>query len=106
MSELDYYFDLAEGLITLYQPRNDLYANMDDLFYKDWTFPDGMPDWVMKVVSNDPADAVMTTVRTFATLKPRFKVMPMLPNEANRKRANEIETAISYNFMQDRKSVV
>src|SRR3990172_3874921 len=100
MSELDSYFDLAESLITLYQPRNDLYANMDDLFYKDWTFPDGMPDWVMKVVSNDPADAVMTTVRTFATLKPRFKVMPMLPNEANRKRANEIETAISYNFMQ------
>jgi hypothetical protein len=100
MSELDYYFDLAESLIETYKPRNDLFTAMDRLFYKDWDFPSGMPDWVMKVVATDPADAVLTTVRTFATLLPRFKVLPMLPNEANRKRANEIETAISYNFQQ------
>jgi hypothetical protein len=100
MSELDGYFDLAEGLIESYAERNTLFEKMESMFYKNWDFPAGMPEWVMKVVSSDPADAVMTTVRTFATLKPRFKVLPMLPNEANRKRANEIETAISYNFMQ------
>jgi hypothetical protein len=59
-----------------------------------------MPDWVMKVVSTDPSDTILTTVRTFATVEPRFKIMPMLPNEANRNRANEIETAIKYNFNQ------
>jgi hypothetical protein len=100
MSELDGYFDIAESLIDTYSERNKLFENMDKLFYKDWQFPEGMPDWVLKVVSTDPADAVLTTVRTFATLKPRFKVLPMLPNDANRKRANEIETAISYNFAQ------
>ena len=93
-------YDLAEGLYDFYQPRNLLFRNIDSMFNKNWDFPDGMPDWVLKVVSTDPADAILTTVRTFATVKPRFKIMPMLPNEANRKRANEIETAIAYNFMQ------
>lgn len=100
MSDLQEYFDLADGLLDFYKPRNDTFAHVDAMFYGRWDFPAGMPDWVMKVVSADPHDAVMTTTRTFATIKPRFKVMPMLPNEENRDRANQIETAISYNFKQ------
>jgi len=99
-SELDEYFDLAEELIETYKPRNDLYKAVDDMFYFRWNLPDGIPDWVIKTISTDPRDAVMTTVRTFATLKPRHKILPMIPNEANRNRANEIETAIAYNFNQ------
>lgn len=98
--KLDEYFELSQGLVDWYSERNDLYANIDRMFYMDWDMPGGMPAWVMKVVSTDPHDAVMTTVRTFATLKPRFKLIPMMNNEANRNRANEIETAISYNFEQ------
>ena len=97
---LDTYFDLAEGLIAVYNDRNDLFGNIDKMFYMDWSKPAGLPDWVLKVVSTDPHDAVLTTIRTFATLRPRFKILPMLPNEANRQRANEIETAITYNFHQ------
>jgi hypothetical protein len=98
MSELDSYFDLAEGLIETYKPRNDLFAAVDDMFYFRWNFPAGMPEWVMKTISTAPHDAVMTTVRTFATVEPYHKVLPMLPNEANRQRANEVETALAYNM--------
>lgn len=98
--KLDDLYVLAEGLVDTYSARNELYRNIDKMFYKDWDFPPGLPDWVLKVVSTDPADTILTTVRTFATVKPRFKIMPMLPDEQNRKRANEIETAISYNFHQ------
>jgi hypothetical protein len=98
MSELDSYFDLAENLIDTYKPRNDLFKAVDDMLYFRWNFPAGVPDWVLKVVSTAPRDAVMTTVRTFATLEPRHKVLPMLPNEANRQRANEVETALMYNM--------
>lgn len=94
------YFDLAQGLVDSYTERNALYAHMDDLYYSRWNMPAGMPDWILKVVSTDPHDAVLTTVRTFATLKPRFKILPMQNDEANRNRANEIETAIAYNFHQ------
>ncbi len=94
------YIDLAQGLIDTYQPRNDVFSHVDDMVYKRWSFPEGMPDWVLKKVSTDPADAVMTTTRTFATIRPRFKVMPMLNDEDNRNRANQIETAIGYNFRQ------
>jgi hypothetical protein len=91
---------IAEGFIDAYKDRNDLFSHIDDMHQKRWSFPAGMPDWVLKVVSTDPADAILTTVRTFATLEPRFKVMPMLPNQANRDRANQIETALKYNFRQ------
>ncbi len=101
MSEnIDEYIEIAQGLVDLYQPRNDLFAQMDNLYYGRWQFPAGIPDWVMKVVSTDPHDAVLTTTRTFATVQPRFKVMPMLPNAENRDRANQIETALAYNFHQ------
>ncbi len=100
MSTLDELYEMAQGLVDGYADRNTLFANIDAMFYKQWNMPAGMPDWVLKVVSTDPADAIITTVRTFATVRPRFKVMPMMSNEANRKRANEIETAISYNFQQ------
>jgi hypothetical protein len=97
MTTLDELYVTAQGLVDGYAKRNTLFQHIDAMFYKQWAFPPGMPDWVLKVVSTDPADAVLTTVRTFATVSPRFKVAPMLPN---RKRANEIETAIAYNFHQ------
>lgn len=97
---LDELYANAQSLIEWYQPRNDLYSRIDSMIKKEWDFPVGMPDWVLKVVSTDPADAVLTTVRTFATVQPRFKILPMLPNQANRDRANQIETAIAYNFKQ------
>jgi hypothetical protein len=100
MSELQEYYDMAQGLIDWYADRNTLFAHMDDMYYSRFTMPEGVPEWVLKVVSTDPHDAVLTTTRTFATVKPRFKVMPMLPNEANRDRANQIETALAYNFHQ------
>lgn len=99
-NELDEYFDLAQSFIDMYEPRNALFAHMDSMYYSRFTMPEGVPDWVLKVVSTDPHDAVLTTTRTFATVKPRFKIMPMLNDEANRNRANEIETAIAYNFHQ------
>ena len=98
--DLKDYYEIAQGFIDLYADRNTLFQQMDQMYYNRWEMVDGMPDWVIKVVSTDPHDAILTTVRTFATLRPRIKVMPMLNNEANRDRANQIETALSYNFKQ------
>jgi hypothetical protein len=98
--DLDEYYELAQGLIDFYADRNKLFAHMEDMFYTRWDMPAGMPDWVIKVISTDPHDAILTAVRTFATVQPRFKIAPMLNNEANRDRANQIETALGYNFHQ------
>lgn len=97
---LDELQELATGLIDYYSDRNVLFSHMDDLFYSRWEKPEGLPEWVLKVVSTDPHDAVLTAVRTFATLEPRFKIMPMLPNADNRDRANQIEKALLWNFHQ------
>ena len=92
------YLDIAESLMEYYRPRNTLFSQMDDMYYSRWDFPEGMPAWVLKVVNTDPHDVIQTTVKTFATLKPKFKIMPMKNDEANRDRANKIETALQYNF--------
>src|SRR4030095_7153438 len=92
--------ELAQALIDYYADRNALFKHMDDLFNCRWDKPPGIPEWVLEVVSNDPRDAVMTAVRTFSTLGPHCKILPQLPTEANRNRANEIETALMYNFNQ------
>jgi hypothetical protein len=97
---LDDYISIAEGLYDLYQPRNLLFQNIDKMYNLSWSFPEGVPDWVLKNISTAPRDSIVTTVRTFATVQSRFKVAPMMSNEANRRRANEIETAIRYNFRQ------
>lgn len=98
MSDLREYYELAKGLVDTYSERNTLFANIDKMFGLEWDFPEGMPDWVMKVVSTDPRNSVTTVVRTFATIKPRFKITPMMNNSENRNRANQIETALDWNF--------
>src|SRR3990167_9552045 len=59
-----------------------------------------MPEGFFKADSMEPAGTIPKTVGAVATVRPRSKGMPVLPNEANRNRANEIETAIAYNFHQ------
>ena len=97
---LDDLYDIAEDRVETYSARNNLFNNIDKMFYLDFAMPAGVPEWVLKVVSTDPHDAVLTTIRTFATVFPQFKIKPMLNNEDNRDRANEIETALAYNFYQ------
>ena len=93
-------YEIAQDLIDFYRERNLMYGHMEDMYYGRWEFPEGMPDWVIKVVSTDPHDAIQTTVRTFATDQARFKVAPMNNNQNNRDQANKIETALTYNFTQ------
>lgn len=95
---LQKYYDTSLALIENYRPRNQMFEAMDDMYYSRWNMPEGMPDWVLRVVNTDPHDVVQTTVRTFATLQPKFKIRPMLNDQANRDRANQIETALRYNF--------
>lgn len=95
---LDEMNETAQGLMDWYADRNTMFQAMDNMYYKRWEKPEGLPEWVLKVVSTDPSDAIQTAVRTFSTLQPKFKVAPMLNNEANRDRANQIETALAYNF--------
>jgi hypothetical protein len=98
--KLDELYPIAQGLIETYAPRNTLFQKIDEMWNCEWTMTQGMPEWVLKSVSTSPHDAVLTTVRTFATVLPTWKIKPLRNREADRKRANEIETALAYNFYQ------
>lgn len=90
----------ADTLFSLYKSRNEMFSGMDDVYYGRWDLPEGMPDWVQKVVMMDGHDAVQTSVRVISQYKNlRVKVRPMLPGDANQRRANDLETALKWNLL-------
>lgn len=102
--------ELADRLIEENQERNDKFSKVDDAFYLRWDLPEGMYDWVVKTVSTEGHDAVMTATRVMSQWKNlRIKSQPIptttpdgrvVAMEANRQRANEIESALHWNLMQ------
>ena len=89
---------LAKRLYLQQQTRNELYRQIDDIFYLRGGLPSGMPSWVQEVKSTEPRDAVMTATRVLSTLEPQFHVSPMLANDASRRWANDVELALKWNY--------
>ncbi len=92
------YQNLATKLLNDYQPRNDQIELIDKAINCDWDFPEGLPKWLMKSVSTDPHDSVLTATRVMATTLPNFKVMPRMADAFNKEFANKLESGLSWNF--------
>lgn len=91
---------LHDKLEDYYEGRNDLYDKVDDHVHSVWELPSNVSNisWMRAVITTDPADAVATTVRTFATHAPKFRITPLANNEPNRLRANEIEQILRWHW--------
>jgi hypothetical protein len=83
-----------------YEDRNSLYAKVDDHVHSVWELPAELTDvsWMRTVRTTDPSDAIQTTVRTFATHAPKFKVVPMANNLPNKMKANEVESILRWQW--------
>jgi len=83
-----------------YDERNELYKKVDEHVHSIWELPENVANisWMRTVRTTDPADAVATTVRTFATHEPKFRITPLANNEANRLKANEIEQVLRWQW--------
>ena len=91
---------LHDRLVEHYRKRNELYDQVDDHVHSIWELPEEIKDvsWMRTVKTTDPADAIATTVRTFATHSPKFRLTPMANNAPNRQRANEIEQILRWHW--------
>lgn len=78
--------------------RISLNKQMDDMWHNKWTLPEGLPWWVKKVVSSDPADALATGARTLSTVMPKPQMVPPDSKPETQRRVNEIEMALKWQY--------
>lgn len=102
MKDLSHYQKLAERMIEADRQRDRAYQAYDDMYHSDWSLPKALVDleWVRKVISTDPHDAISAGTRVLSSLEPRIKVLPLADNQATKRRANEIERVLAWHLKQ------
>jgi hypothetical protein len=78
----------------------DMFDSMENMFRSYWTLPPSISNlnWVHRVTSTDPHDAVRAGARTLSTVAPKVKMQPLFDNEETRLAANDTEKALEWIF--------
>ena len=100
MPNLQYYQELAKEMCDNDYQRDRLFALYKDAWHCKWDLPaalssDKVPH-VHKVINTDPHDAIATATRVLTGKPPSVQMTPLLADEANRARANEIERNLKW----------
>lgn len=100
MKGLHHYQALAQGMIEADGPRDEMLRAMDAMWHNRWRLPENVAglQWIHKVVSSDPHDAIRAGTRVLSIVAPQVKLQPMGRGGANRARADKIERALSWHF--------
>lgn len=68
------------------------YEDIDKILHSEWEVPPQMDlDWIVPVISSDPASAFYTAEKTLALNKPKVFVMPTNTGVKNQERMNDME---------------
>lgn len=97
-----YYQGLFQEMLDEDSKRDAMYRSIDAMFHNVWDLPQPLRkiEWIRKVVSTDPSDALRTATRVLSTVAPKFYYQPLYDNVATKDVANNIERAIDWNFKQ------
>lgn len=81
----DYYENLAVQMIKDDEERDEMFQAMEDMYHLKFDFPPGMikTDWIRKIKTSDPFDALNTFARVFSTVAPKLSYQPMQPFAGN-----------------------
>lgn len=83
---------------------NDMYDWMENAYRSYWTLPPNIAaadvEWVHRVTSTDPHDAIRATVRTLAAVTPKPTLYPTRNNPESRGVANKVERVLRWQFEQ------
>jgi hypothetical protein len=94
--------DISERILSVNTDsgRVEMYDAMDKMWKLDWDLPDALKDveWMHKVVSSDPHDALRAGQRILATVSPRITMQPLGSDPDNKKATDKIERALSWHF--------
>lgn len=96
--KFEYYKDLAERMVTQDKVRDRAFMAYQKMFHCEWDLPGELSkvQWIHKVISTDPHDAISAATRVLSTLEPQLTVIPLANDTANKQRANEIEKNLGW----------
>ena len=79
---------------------DDMFDEMFNMWISNWSLPEEIKDtqWVHRVTSTDPHDAIRAGTRTLATVAPKLRLYPTFDNPETRETANQVERALSWIF--------
>lgn len=99
---VSYYRGLFNEMLDEDGGRNEKYRAIDKMWHNEWDLPGNLKalEWMRKVVSTDPSDALSTAIRVLSTVWPKFNYLPLAPGDANLQHATNIERGISWNLKQ------
>ncbi len=96
--ELEHYILLAEEMIKLDEPRNNLNNLIDDMDHIDWVPPKNLSDidWFRATPSMDPHDVIKTGVTVLASQKEDVTLLPAANNIINKEKASDNERVLTW----------
>ncbi len=100
MADIDFYKTIADRMIKDDKARDFAFKKYQEMFHSDWNLPSEVAkiQWIHKVVNTGPHDAIATAVRVIAGGKVRPRLIPLVANAENRKRANDVEIEMLENI--------
>ena len=104
-TEIEYSIDRAMDMLNRRQDSelNDFYVAMDNMFRSYWQLPKDLVsddiNWIHRVTSTDPHDAVRAGARTLTAVMPKVTLHPLLNNEESKETTNQVEKALEWIFM-------
>lgn len=103
--DLSYYQSVAQRLIESDQERNQMFEGCEAMEHIEYNLPDELArlDWIHKVKSTDPHDAVRAATRVLSSLEPRITYQPLAPTALNKEAAEKIEKTLRWVLMNSGK---
>lgn len=102
VKDLSYYASAAREIVRKDNPRDEIYAKIDEAAASEFTNPDELRalEWIKdrKFVSTAPADALNAAIRTFAARLPQLEIQPLSQDPREYDRAERLETAMGWEF--------
>ena len=93
MNSFKYYTELAEQMEKADEKRDLAFEEYDRMYHSQWELPHELKalQWIRKVVSTDPHDAVYAGMRVLSSLAPKVKFTPLRSDPDTKRHANEVE---------------
>jgi len=87
----------AQWQIEQRRTCNLMFDFMDAAFHNEWDWPnDYKPEWVHKVISSDPHDALRSATQILGSVTPHVKVQPLSSDAETKKRTDDLERALQW----------
>lgn len=100
--KIDEYRNIAQSLLERDTELHKRFTAYEDMFNLRWKKPASLQamDWVIERIDSTPRDVVVAGIRAYAALQPNLNLTKPGQNEETRRRYNQMETVLKWQYEQ------